>query len=61
MVITGRNMDWKEDMATNLYLFPAGITRNGSADHNSIKWTSVYGSVIAAGYDAGSTDGMILP
>ena len=22
-VITGRNMDWKEDMASNLWVFPA--------------------------------------
>ena len=58
LVLTGRNMDWKEDMATNLYLFPAGIERNGSAGKNSIQWRSKYGSVVAAGYDAGSTDGM---
>lgn len=58
LVITGRNMDWKEDMGTNLYLFPSGIERNGSAGKHSIQWFSKYGSVVAAGYDAGSTDGM---
>ncbi|MDI9817893.1 MULTISPECIES: linear amide C-N hydrolase [unclassified Legionella] len=58
LVITGRNMDWKEDMASNLYLFPAGIQRNGSAGNNSVQWRSKYGSVVTAGYDAGSTDGM---
>lgn len=58
LVITGRNMDWKEDMGTNLYLFPAGIERNGAAGKHSIQWISKYGSVVAAGYDAGSTDGM---
>src|SRR5690606_30106315 len=58
LVVTGRNMDWKEDMATNLYLFPAGIDRNGSSGTHSIEWQSKYGSVVASGYDAGSTDGM---
>ena len=25
MVITGRTMDWKEDIMTNIYVFPRGI------------------------------------
>lgn len=57
-VITGRNMDWKEDMGSNLYVFPAGIERDGAAGPRSIKWTAKYGSVIAAGYEMGTTDGM---
>jgi penicillin V acylase-like amidase (Ntn superfamily) len=57
-VITGRNMDWKEDMASNLWVFPAGIQRDGAAGSRSIKWTSQYGSVIVSGYEAGTTDGM---
>lgn len=57
-VITGRNMDWKEDMASNIWVFPAGIKRDGAAGVNSIKWVSKYGSVGVAGYDAGTTDGM---
>lgn len=58
LVITGRNMDWKEDMATNLYIFPASIERSGSVTNKPVKWISKYGSVIAAGYDSGSVDGM---
>ncbi|WP_430388901.1 linear amide C-N hydrolase [Dyella sp. 20L07] len=57
-VITGRNMDWSEDMASNLWVFPAGIQRDGNAGPNSPHWTSRYGSIIVAGYDIGSTDGM---
>lgn len=57
-VITGRNMDWKEDMASNLWAFPAGMKRNGAAGPNSLEWTSKYGSVIVSGYEAGSTDGL---
>ena len=30
-VITGRNMDWMEDMASNLWVFPAGMKRDGAA------------------------------
>lgn len=57
-VITGRNMDWKEDMASDLWAFPAGMKRDGAAGPRSIEWTSKYGSVIVSGYDVGSTDGM---
>ena len=57
-VITGRNMDWSEDMGSNLWVFPAGIHRDGNAGPKSPKWTSRYGSVITAGYDIGSVDGM---
>jgi choloylglycine hydrolase len=57
-VITGRNMDWSEDMGSNMWIFPAGIHRDGNAGPNSPKWTSRYGSVIVAGYDIGSVDGI---
>jgi penicillin V acylase-like amidase (Ntn superfamily) len=57
-VITGRNMDWKEDMASNLWIFPAGMKRDGASGPRSIAWTSKYGSVIVSGYEAGTTDGM---
>jgi len=51
-------MDWKEDIGTNLWIFPSGIERNGEVGQNSLKWISKYGSVIATGYDVSSTDGM---
>ena len=57
-VLTGRNMDWKEDMQSNLYLFPAGMKRDGASGPKSIAWTAKYGSVIVAGYEAGTTDGL---
>ncbi|OYX88570.1 MAG: hydrolase [Azorhizobium sp. 32-67-21] len=58
LVITGRTMDWAEDMHTNLWAFPRGISRDGAGGANTPKWTSRYGSVIASGYDVGSADGM---
>lgn len=58
VVITGRSMDWKEDMHSDLWVFPRGIARDGAAGPNSIKWISKYGSVNVSGYDAGTPDGM---
>lgn len=58
MVITGRTMDWKEDIMTNLYLFPRGIQRAGFNKGETVKWTSKYGSIVATGYDIGTCDGM---
>jgi penicillin V acylase-like amidase (Ntn superfamily) len=57
-VITGRSMDWFEDVASNLYVFPAEMQRDGAAGPRSIKWTSTYGSVVVAGYEEGTADGM---
>lgn len=57
-VITARSMDWKSDVATNLWIFPRGMPRTGEAGPNSLKWTSKYGSVIASGYDISTTDGL---
>jgi penicillin V acylase-like amidase (Ntn superfamily) len=51
-------MDWVEDMASNLWVFPAGMKRDGAAGAKSIQWTSKFGSVVVSGYEAGSADGM---
>ena len=57
-VITGRSMDWAEDMRTNLWAFPRGIARDGRCGPGSPRWVSKYGSVVASGYDVGTADGM---
>lgn len=57
-IITARTMDWETDTQTNLWIFPSGLKRNGEAGPNSLQWTSKYGSIVAAGYDLASTDGM---
>ncbi len=57
-VITGRSMDWAEDMHTNLWAMPRGIERDGAAGPDSPRWTAKYGSLVASGYDVGSADGM---
>lgn len=57
--VTGRSMDWVESLRTDLWAFPAGIKRAAvDNDPNSVSWTSKYGSVIASGYDMGTTDGI---
>lgn len=58
MVVTGRTMDWKENLKSNIYVFPRGIERSGADQGNTIHWKSKYGSVITAGYDIGTSDGM---
>lgn len=58
MTVTGRTMDWREDPHTNLYIFPRGVARRGANTDNTVRWTSKYGSVSAAGYDIGIADGM---
>lgn len=58
-VITGRNLDWKEDIPTNLYVLPQGLERTSyDVADSSITWTSRFGSVVAVGYDMGVTEGM---
>ena len=56
-IITARSMDWKNDVATNLWVLPRGVQRKGEAGPNSIAWTAKYGSVVATGYDVSTTDG----
>ena len=58
LVITGRSMDWLEDMHSDLWAFPAGMKRNGAGGANTPEWVSKYGSLIVSGYNIGSADGM---
>ena len=57
-ILTARSMDWKEDIMSNMWVFPKGMDRNGEVGPNSLKWKSKYGSVITSAYDICSTDGM---
>lgn len=57
-VMTARSMDWKEDLQSNLWIFPRGMERSGEVGKNPLRWTSKYGSVIASAYEMSSTDGM---
>lgn len=56
--VTGRSMDWVEDMQTNLWIFPRAMKRDGGLGKGSLEWTSKYGSVVASVYEGGAADGM---
>lgn len=58
LVITGRTMDWKEPMHSRLWIFPRGLSYDGGAGPNSIRWTSKYGSVVVTSLDSAASDGM---
>ncbi|MCX5750449.1 MAG: linear amide C-N hydrolase [Candidatus Saganbacteria bacterium] len=45
-VLCGRNMDWPENMATSLWIFPRDIKRSGLVKNNSLTWASKYGSLV---------------
>lgn len=57
-VITGRSMDWMEDPKTDLWAFPAGISKVGGSAKHSATWKSKYGSVIASVYNLAAADGL---
>lgn len=57
-VLTGRSMDWKLPMVSNLWVFPRGMERDGAAGERSVQWTARYGSLAFSGYDIATADGM---
>ncbi len=57
-VLTGRSMDWKLPMVSNLWAFPRGMVREGAAGTRSAEWTAQYGSLVVSGYDISTADGM---
>ncbi|MEG0822490.1 MAG: linear amide C-N hydrolase [Burkholderiaceae bacterium] len=57
-VIVGRSMDWGEDMASNMWVLPRGMHRDGRGGKNTIAWQSKYGSLIVSAYDIGTAEGM---
>lgn len=58
LVITGRSMDWRDDIPANLWLFPRGMQRHGAVGPNSVQWTSLHGSVVVSSFDMATVDGM---
>lgn len=57
-ILTARSMDWREDLHSNLWLFPRGMERSGEIGRNPLRWTSKYGSIVTSAYEISSTDGM---
>lgn len=57
-IITARSMDWREDVGSDMWIFPRDMKRHGAGGANSLEWTSKYGSVIVSGYGVSTTDGV---
>lgn len=57
-ITVGRSMDFVTSTNSSIYIFPAGLERNGSVQVNPLKWTSKYGSIVATMYDKVTIDGM---
>jgi penicillin V acylase-like amidase (Ntn superfamily) len=57
-VLVGRNMDWLQDMGTNLWALPRGRRRRGLEDGNPLEWTVGHGSLVATDHDRATVDGM---
>ena len=58
IVMTGRSLDWTVPMQTSFYVLPAGLEQHGAAGPDSLTWTSQYGSLVIAGYDGATIDGL---
>lgn len=58
LIIIGRSLDWKTPIPTNLYVYPAGMTKKSSNQPGALNWKSKYGAVYAVGYDGGIEEGM---
>lgn len=57
-IVTGRSMDWKLPMVSNLWAFPRSMARDGAAGPRSVQWTATHGSLIVSGYDISTADGI---
>ena len=64
-VVASRTMDWPESTEPKIWVFPAGIARDGGSflgrqvvAENAARWTSEHGSVVVTAYDAGTVDGL---
>lgn len=58
IVMVGRTLDWRTPIPTNIYVYPAGISKESMPSGNRFQWTSKYGSVLAVSYGGGVTEGM---
>lgn len=58
IILVGRTLDWMNPIPTDIYVYPAGMTKQSNDKGNFLSWTSKYGSVLAVSYDGGATEGM---
>ena len=58
VVMVGRTLDWRSPIPTNVYIYPAGMSKVSMPSGARFEWVSKYGSAIAVGYDGGVTEGI---
>lgn len=58
--LSSRNMDWLEEMPSNVWVLPAGVERRAGPEgqDNVVSWTSKYGSIATENYGIGTSDGL---
>ncbi|PSR69751.1 choloylglycine hydrolase [Nocardia sp. MDA0666] len=56
-VIVGRNMDFHQELHTNIWKLPRGIERDDRV-RGKLRWMAKYGSVVSGVYDILSADGI---
>ncbi|WP_154048390.1 linear amide C-N hydrolase [Thiomonas intermedia] len=58
LVVTGRTMDWRDEIPASLWIMPRGLTHDGGAGADSVHWTSRFGSVVTSSFGFSTVDGM---
>ena len=58
LVVTGRTMDWRDEIPASLWIMPRGLTHDGGAGPKSVHWTARYGSVVTSSFGFSTVDGM---
>ncbi len=58
LVVTGRTMDWSDEIPASLWIMPRGMVHDGGAGADSVHWISRYGSVVTSSFGFSTVDGM---
>jgi choloylglycine hydrolase len=56
--LVGRTLDWSRNFDEVMWALPVGMERSGRAPDNPAKWTSRYASLIIAGLDVCTEEGV---
>ncbi len=56
--LVGRTLDWSQSFNETLWALPPGMKREGRVEDNPAKWTSRYASLVIAGLDICTEEGI---
>lgn len=57
-IYCGRNMDWEQEIGTNMWVLPRGQERTGQTEINPLTWKSKHGSLVLTAHDLATADGI---